>query len=136
MHELSFRVYRNHPRVRVPAFHFPTFRAALPLLPHLLKLRPRRSAHSRPRQGNTIAIWRILRCNPWSLGGVDEVPARGKWTSEAWTPPQDWAGYDDPWAQTPMGMDRTDDKTSVDTLEDFSAKAEHHADAVSVPRAS
>ena len=87
-------------------------------------------------KGTLLAIWRILRCNPWSLGGVDEVPARGKWTSEAWTPPQDWAGYDDPWAQTPMGMDRTDDKTSVDTLEDFSAKAEHHADAVSAPRAS
>ena len=72
-------------------------------------------------KGTLLAIWRILR---------------GKWTSEAWTPPQDWAGYDDPWAQTPMGMDRTDDETSVDTLEDFSAKAEHHADAVSVPRAS
>lgn len=29
-------------------------------------------------KGTLLAIWRILRCNPWSLGGVDEVPARGK----------------------------------------------------------
>jgi putative component of membrane protein insertase Oxa1/YidC/SpoIIIJ protein YidD len=21
-----------------------------------------------------MALWRILRCNPWSLGGVDDVP--------------------------------------------------------------
>lgn len=25
-------------------------------------------------KGTALAVWRILRCNPWSLGGVDEVP--------------------------------------------------------------
>lgn len=25
-------------------------------------------------KGSALAVWRILRCNPWSLGGVDEVP--------------------------------------------------------------
>ena len=27
--------------------------------------------------GTVLAAWRILRCNPWSNGGVDEVPAKG-----------------------------------------------------------
>jgi len=25
-------------------------------------------------KGSAMAIWRILRCNPWSKGGVDPVP--------------------------------------------------------------
>lgn len=25
-------------------------------------------------KGTILASWRILRCNPWSRGGVDEVP--------------------------------------------------------------
>lgn len=25
-------------------------------------------------RGSLLACWRVLRCNPWSLGGVDEVP--------------------------------------------------------------
>ena len=30
-------------------------------------------------RGTGLALWRILRCNPWSLGGVDDVPpARAK----------------------------------------------------------
>ena len=27
--------------------------------------------------GSLLAIWRILRCNPFSKGGVDEVPDLG-----------------------------------------------------------
>lgn len=30
-------------------------------------------------KGSLLATWRILRCNPWSEGGIDEVPARGSW---------------------------------------------------------
>jgi len=26
--------------------------------------------------GTALAIWRILRCNPWSKGGIDYVPER------------------------------------------------------------
>ncbi|MBC7592261.1 MAG: membrane protein insertion efficiency factor YidD [Salinibacterium sp.] len=26
--------------------------------------------------GSRLAVWRVLRCNPWSLGGVDYVPPR------------------------------------------------------------
>lgn len=25
-------------------------------------------------KGSVLAVWRILRCNPWSRGGVDHVP--------------------------------------------------------------
>lgn len=26
-----------------------------------------------------MTIWRILRCNPWSSGGVDDVPEGPEW---------------------------------------------------------
>ena len=26
-----------------------------------------------------MAAWRILRCNPWSAGGVDDVPEGKSW---------------------------------------------------------
>ncbi|WP_297083574.1 membrane protein insertion efficiency factor YidD [uncultured Demequina sp.] len=28
-------------------------------------------------RGFILASWRVLRCNPWSHGGVDDVPERG-----------------------------------------------------------
>lgn len=28
--------------------------------------------------GFALAAWRVLRCNPWSYGGVDDVPAKGE----------------------------------------------------------
>jgi len=28
-------------------------------------------------KGVALAAWRVLRCNPWSYGGVDDVPPRG-----------------------------------------------------------
>ncbi|MEE6281679.1 membrane protein insertion efficiency factor YidD [Georgenia sunbinii] len=36
-------------------------------------------------RGSGLAAWRLLRCNPWSDGGVDEVPDRGgvmPWSSK------------------------------------------------------
>lgn len=27
-------------------------------------------------KGSVLAVWRILRCNPWSRGGVDYVPGK------------------------------------------------------------
>ena len=28
-------------------------------------------------RGGRLAAWRLLRCNPWSHGGVDDVPGDG-----------------------------------------------------------
>ena len=47
-----------------------------------------------PAKGVALATWRVLRCNPWSLGGVDHIPAKGQWKGPEWIPPDDWAGYD------------------------------------------
>lgn len=33
-------------------------------------------------KGTILSVWRILRCNPWSEGGVDRVPVRGKWPTK------------------------------------------------------
>lgn len=27
-------------------------------------------------RGGAMTLWRILRCNPWTRGGIDDVPAR------------------------------------------------------------
>ena len=27
-------------------------------------------------KGTILSVWRLLRCNPWSMGGVDHVPDR------------------------------------------------------------
>ena len=27
-------------------------------------------------KGLILAVWRILRCNPWSMGGIDYVPEK------------------------------------------------------------
>lgn len=27
-------------------------------------------------KGMILAVWRIMRCNPWSMGGVDYVPEK------------------------------------------------------------
>lgn len=32
-------------------------------------------------KGLLLAGWRLLRCNPWSRGGVDDVPPVGTWRS-------------------------------------------------------
>nr|WP_241658636.1 membrane protein insertion efficiency factor YidD [Arcanobacterium bovis] len=32
-----------------------------------------------PIKGTLLTSWRILRCNPWSKGGVDWVPQPGQW---------------------------------------------------------
>ncbi len=47
-------------------------------------------------KGTLLGTWRVLRCNPWSLGGVDHVPPPGKWKGPEWIPPDDWVGHDIP----------------------------------------
>lgn len=45
-------------------------------------------------KGTLLSGWRILRCNPWSRGGVDHVPGVGRWAPDPWEPPDDWVGHD------------------------------------------
>ncbi len=33
-------------------------------------------------KGSLLAAWRVLRCNPWSAGGVDLVPPHGSWRGQ------------------------------------------------------
>ena len=33
-------------------------------------------------KGTLLSVWRVLRCNPWSKGGVDRVPAKGSWPTK------------------------------------------------------
>ena len=33
----------------------------------------------RAGKGLLLTAWRLVRCNPWSRGGVDVVPSRGSW---------------------------------------------------------
>ncbi len=42
-----------------------------------------------PLKGIVLAGWRLLRCNPWSKGGVDHVPDVGHWKPEPYARPQD-----------------------------------------------
>lgn len=41
-----------------------------------------------PFKGLMLAVWRLLRCNPWSLGGVDHVPDVGHWKPEPYVRPK------------------------------------------------
>jgi putative membrane protein insertion efficiency factor len=53
-------------------------RVVSPLIPRRCKYHPTCSAYAAgairefgPARGMVLAVWRLLRCNPWSHGGVD-----------------------------------------------------------------
>lgn len=55
-------------------------RVISPAMPRRCKYHPSCSAYAVEAirshgilRGGVLAVWRILRCNPWSLGGVDRV---------------------------------------------------------------
>ena len=59
-----------------------------PVLPSSCRYYPCCSAYARKAinrhgaaKGTVLVIWRILRCNPWSGGGLDPVPRRRHWVS-------------------------------------------------------
>ena len=65
------------PDRRLPAPDLPRHAAPLPLRADLLRLRRRvGAAASAPSAGLLLAVWRLLRCNPFSHGGFDPVPER------------------------------------------------------------
>jgi hypothetical protein len=57
-----------------------------PALPPLCRFEPSCSAYAREAllrhgalKGVLLAVWRVLRCNPFGGSGHDPVPARGRW---------------------------------------------------------
>jgi putative membrane protein insertion efficiency factor len=40
-------------------------------------------------KGTALAAWRLVRCNPFSRGGVDEVPPAGEWRAGSARPRED-----------------------------------------------
>jgi len=60
-----------------------------PILPPTCRYHPSCSAYAfealqvhGAAKGFVLATWRVLRCNPFSLGGLDPVPPRGAWRPE------------------------------------------------------
>jgi putative membrane protein insertion efficiency factor len=37
-------------------------------------------------KGLVLGVWRLLRCHPWTAGGVDKVPPSGQWRVAAESP--------------------------------------------------
>ena|GEM_PF-997453 len=63
--------------------------AISPILPPSCRYHPSCSAYGfgairthGSLKGTGLAIWRLLRCNPFSDGGLDPVPSAGKWRPE------------------------------------------------------
>ena len=59
-----------------------------PALPPTCRFYPSCSAYAvraleihGPALGLYLAIRRLLRCHPWTPGGIDQVPPKGKWSS-------------------------------------------------------
>ncbi len=57
-----------------------------PLLPASCRYHPSCSAYGfeaiivhGSAKGLVLSAWRLLRCNPWSKGGVDPVPDKDRW---------------------------------------------------------
>ncbi|CAB4869057.1 MAG: membrane protein insertion efficiency factor YidD [Actinobacteria bacterium] len=66
--------------------------AISPLLPASCRFHPSCSSYGfgairshGSLKGTGLAIWRLLRCNPFNGGGVDPVPSAGKWRPEILT---------------------------------------------------
>jgi putative membrane protein insertion efficiency factor len=88
-----------------------------------------------PVKGLVLATWRLLRCNPWSAGGVDRVPVRGRWRPDPWVPPEDWAGLDEDLERpVPMGLDGApiDEGGAAPVPAELPASAGRPADATRV----
>ena len=68
-------------------------RAISPLLPARCKYHPTCSAYAVQAverygilRGSVLAVWRLLRCNPWSHGGFDPVTAQTLFRSSTSAP--------------------------------------------------
>ena len=62
-----------------------------PVLPPTCRYHPSCSAYALQAlqvhgalKGVALAVWRLVRCNPFSGGGYDPVPAHGHWLPEVY----------------------------------------------------
>lgn len=69
-------------------------------------------------KGTLLASWRILRCNPWSKGGVDYVPEKGAWPGE------------------PLGHEELLTKWNEEDVHSSAASRDHHSGEDIVPPAA
>jgi len=60
-----------------------------PVIPSSCRLHPSCSTYALkavrvhgPTKGVLLSVWRLLRCNPFTKGGVDPVPPKGAWRAE------------------------------------------------------
>jgi len=75
---------QENPGVRMALFALRCYKAYLSLLfAGSCRFEPTCSAYAAravrvhgPIRGTGLAIWRLLRCNPWNAGGHDPVPPR------------------------------------------------------------
>jgi len=80
---------------RVLVWLVDVYRARIsPLLPPLCRFEPSCSAYAREAllrhgalKGTVLAVWRVLRCNPFGKGGRDPVPPVGRWRNPRDGPP-------------------------------------------------
>ena len=78
---------------RLSRRHLPALRRRLPVLPVMLGVRTRVGAATRSRSSAPPSRrWRIVRCNPWTAGGIDDVRAarhdRYRITTFGWVVPK------------------------------------------------
>ena len=60
-----------------------------PLTPPSCRLHPSCSTYALqaikvhgPIKGFVLSVWRLIKCNPFTKGGVDPVPQKGSWRPE------------------------------------------------------
>ena len=68
-------------------------RAISPLMPPRCRYEPSCSRYATQAieelgilRGSVLAVWRLLRCNPWSPGGIDRVSDRRLFRTDSITP--------------------------------------------------
>lgn len=86
--------------------------------------------------GSGLTAWRILRCNPWTAGGIDDVRAakhsRYRVTRFGWVIPAGWADSATSGDLDALGHDHGHAHTSGSGVHSASAAPHFHSDAADV----
>ena len=86
--------------------------------------------------GSGLTAWRILRCNPWTAGGIDDVRAakhsRYRVTRFGWVIPAGWADSAASADLDALGHDHGHAHTSGSGVHSASAAPHFHSDTADV----